>query len=181
MKQNQNSSKRAMFLFLLLVFILPGCLAVLFFQHPQWIGNQTTNNGEFVSPLIKLDSLDKQSRWHLLLISDQACDKQCLSLLDKLARVRLALGRLSREVDLHLMVTEAVLLPDNFIRRQMKDVAMESQVLSPTDQKHLLSRNYLRGVFIVDPRGYMVLFYPPGAHQKSIYKDLKHLIKVAKQ
>ncbi len=181
MNQNQRNHKPAILAFLFLLFTLPGCLALLIYQYPQWLGSSTINNGQFISPMIKLDSLNEQSQWHLLLISDKACEAQCLTLLDKLARVRLALGRLSREVDLRLMVSEKAMLPSTLIRRQMKEVAMTSQVLSSTDIERLMSRDYRQGVFIVDPRGYLVLFYPLEAKQKGIYNDLKHLIKVAKQ
>lgn len=180
MIQKHSSSKPTALALLFLLFILPGCLALLFYQHPQWLGGQTTNHGQFISPMIKLDSLNQQ-KWHLLLISDQACDSQCLTQLDKLARLRLALGRLSRKVDLRLMVTEKSLLPNNTIRKQMEEIALASQVLSPIEKQLLIKRRYQRGVFIVDPHGYMILSYPLDMQQKPIYKDLKHLIKVARQ
>ncbi|WP_367608205.1 hypothetical protein [Legionella sp. W05-934-2] len=180
MTQNLNRTKSTELALLFLLFILPGCLAALLYQHPQWLVGQTSNKGQLVSPLIKLDSLT-QKKWHLLLVSDQQCSGRCLAMLDKLARVRLALGRLSREVDLRLMVTDPSLLPDKIIQNQMKDMAMTSQILSSTDRENLSIRNYLKGLFIVDPHNFMVLYYPLNAQQKSIFKDLKHLIKLAEQ
>ena len=181
MKQNPNSSKSTVLALLVFIFILPGCLALMFYQHPQWLGSRTANHGQLISPFVKLDGLSSPKYWHLLLVTDKACDKQCLTTLDKLARVRLALGRLSREVDLRLMVSKADMLPNKAIRAQMKDMAMAAQVLLPIDQQRLTERNFIAGLFIVDPRGYMVLSYPIDTKQKPIYQDLKHLIKIANQ
>lgn len=181
MKQSQNNSKPAVLAILFLLFVLPGCLALLLFQNPDWISGKTNNHGKFIRPYIKLDSLSQHNQWHILLISNQTCGDQCLNLLDKLGRVRLALGRLSRDVDLRLMVTKKSLLPNDTTRSQMKEMAMASQVLTPKEQRHLSDRGCLQGVFIVDPNGYMVLSYPSDVPQKSIFEDLKHLIKVAKQ
>lgn len=166
---------------LFILFSLPGSLAVLFYQNPHWLSGKMSNHGTFVMPSLQLESLNEVRKWQLLLVENQSCQQPCLLQLDKLARLKLALGRLSRQVDLRLMVFQPSFLPDEQTRQQMQDQAIFSQVLNQNEQLGLNQRQLKSGVYIGDPRGYLVFSYPLNTKQKLIYEDLHHLIKISQQ
>ena len=179
------------------VFAAPGIAAYFFYAHPQWLGEAFTNKGDLLDPPVLLTHLDPtktyatlagksqttgpigisaKSQWQLILWSPQACEKRCLQQLDKLARIRLALGRRLYEVrpllllgdqapDLAEGMREALLEQDI----QVKQLPVGVRAGMPTLKNHL-------GVFIANPDNYLVLAYLPSAKPGDIFHDIKHLL-----
>lgn len=163
-------------LFLLaLLFAAPGIIAYLYFQHPQWLG-ASTNLGELLNPPVRIAKLDDtKQKWRLVLWNPEACDSACIAQLDKLARVRLALGRRLYEVDQWLIsekespANEGLL---NLLREQdIHFLFLEKQ----TQDESLILKNKTR-VFIANPDGFLILAYDMTAKSASIYHDLKQLL-----
>lgn len=166
------------------LFLLPVATAFFFYQGgARYLGRM--NKGTLVTPLIASSALairdeDKNpvtldKKWTILYRAKQ-CDKACEKVMDKILRVRLALGRdMSR--------TQAALLSDekvgDTLSKQMRDVR-------GLDTKALLSSlNNTVGlaahqIYLVDPKGYIMMRYNAGVAPKAIYSDLGRLLKVSK-
>ena len=87
---NRNSF---VLLLLAILFVAPGIVAYFVYTHPQWLGMATTNKGELIKSPQILDKLGSEKKWRLIVWSPEGCDATCIQQVDKLARIRLALGR----------------------------------------------------------------------------------------
>lgn len=177
---NKSISKYYTLLVLVFVFAAPGVAAYLVYTHPSWLGNARTNNGHLISQTTQLTSLEKKDKWRLILWTPTSCSESCLQQLDRLARVRLALGR-------KLYLVEQMLLVDKNNRKTISDFETELkskdfkiQVVSVADKQRLDSLTSKSKIFIMDPDNYLVLSYSINANSADIYKDLKLLLTTIK-
>lgn len=86
-------SKHALLLILLVIFLLPGVLALWFYHHPQVFKGQTTNQGELLAKPVFVAELAKSGQWGIVLWYPSACKKACKQAWEMLHTMRLALGR----------------------------------------------------------------------------------------
>jgi hypothetical protein len=133
----------------------------------------TTNNGTFVQPVVTVDQLQWQtpdgvplstsSQWWLWTVADQ-CDVACAEALQKLRAAHILLNKEAKRVRRGITTGPAFVIPD--------------------DQPDLLRIQSLReqtpeGIYIVDPNGNLVFFYPLDINPKLLLADLKRLLKVS--
>lgn len=183
---NLLSRQSITLLLLAALFFAPGLAAVYFYQHPQLLGGDSTNKGDFVNPPFLVSSLEKQHtstkktenmpKWHVVLWIPETCDESCLTLLDQLARVRLALGRRYYEVDeVILMSKSSAPLPVD-LNTKLQKMAIDAVYLSPVEFNALSKESPKPRIFIANPEGFLVLSYAVEAESDDIYHDLKHLL-----
>lgn len=171
------SRRTVLFCFLALLFAAPGVLALFFFRHPEMMAGTPTNQGVLLRPPVSVPALLKTpANWQLLLWNKGACETACKAALDRLARVRLALGRRARRVDVSLVTSAPASLTDAMLLKTLKDA--DIRVLG-LDDKALagLPQNVPSAFFIADPEGYLVLSYAKDAPPGALYHDLKHLLE----
>lgn len=171
----QTSRHYVIFILLVIIFSLPGLSAYLYYHHPDWLTPMKTNQGVLFSPSVKLPSLEAGQSWHLLLWYPTACGTPCMQVLDKLGRIRLALGRRLYDLDLTLLLSPHAERVSTAQMDSLHQQAMDVITLTARDVA-LLTPNEAR-ILIADPRGYLVLSYPAGSAPEPIYHDLKQLIK----
>lgn len=162
---------------LALVFACPGIAAFIFYQHPQWLGDNAINKGTLLSPPEYLANLNTKPKWRIMLWNPGDCTKDCLSQLDKLARVRLALGRRLYDVD-ELLVTDktAMAIPSELVSHLKKqDIHIVSLETNQQHQQVLLINK--PQVFIVNPDNYMILAYAINALPQDIFHDIQQLLR----
>lgn len=165
-------------LFLGLVFAAPGISAYFFYLHPEWLGEATTNKGVLLNPPALLTSMNgfNNTKWQLVLWSPTACGKTCLEQLDKLARVRLALGRHLYEVDSQLLLdTQAPQLSEQLIKA-LHDQDTHILTLTVGERERIPALQDRLEIFIANPEDYLVLAYQPTVKPEDIYHDIKHLL-----
>jgi hypothetical protein len=170
-----NTKKLIILLCLAAIFLAPGLAAYIFYHHTQWLSSAKTNKGEIVRPNVELSFLT-QNKWKLILWSPGECDESCRIAMDKLARIRLALGRRLYQVDALLLrkeQTRALSMP--FIQ-QLKDEDIHIRQLSSQEAQVLEPWSTQSKIFIVNPEGYLVLAYALTSEPNDIYQDLKHLL-----
>lgn len=156
---------------LLLIFAAPGMLAYWVYLHPQYLAAGTTNKGHLLTPPMRLTEFasNNAQKWRLLLWHADSCDQHCLQMVDRLARIRLALGRHLYAVEVGLMMaahtsplnaTDAALLATKDVQqwRAQQPIATKETIL------------------IVNPAGYAILEYPVSIQSADIFHDLKHLL-----
>jgi hypothetical protein len=167
---------------LALVFIAPGISAYFFYMHPQWLGHTTINKGRLLNPPQLLTSLTDNSpatKWQLILWSPTACEKKCLKQLDKLARIRLALGRRLYDVTPRLLLgAQASPLSQDLINTLADQDITVVQLPLTIEQQIPALQNHLE-IFIANPENYLVLAYQTTVKPADIFHDIKHLLTTA--
>lgn len=175
--------RRNYFILLLLglVFAAPGIAAYFFYMHPDWLGSATTNKGVFLEPPVLLTTLDSpDTKWRLVLWSPEACDASCIAQLDKLARIRLALGRHLYDVVPELLLgANAPPLSKKLIHAlQEQDIHVLKLEVGAVERTPVL-KNRLE-IFIANPDNYLVLAYQPTVGPDDVFNDIKQLLKIGK-
>lgn len=135
---------------LCIIFFLPSILALWFYQHPIPF-EKTLNHGRLLSPPIKMSSL-KTTTWQWIIWCPKKNDAICSGTLDKLSRIRLALGRRWYDVTVKLFYPE-------------DRVAIDAVLATPKPT-----------IWLMDKRGFVVMTYATSAKSKDIYDDIKTLL-----
>jgi hypothetical protein len=164
-------------LVLCVIFLAPGVSAYLFFAHPQWLNHATTNRGILLKPPVRLPVQGlAAAKWTLVLWRPQACDKICIQQLNKLARVRLALGRRLYALQLVLLLNDEVSAPLKDLTKTLKERDISISMLTHHELK---IRNVLGDsprIFIANPDHYLILSYATAIKPEDIYHDIKQLL-----
>ncbi|MCX7117840.1 MAG: hypothetical protein NTW94_08105 [Legionellales bacterium] len=164
-----------------LVFVAPGLSAYFFYKHPSLLQAPSTNKGELLLPPISIgegSTLNPISRpkWRLILWSPAACQADCIEQLDKLARIRLALGRRLYEVVPELLLgTEAPPLP-TALQKMLSERDIQVKVLSKSlrGDQSIFKKKLI--MLIASPADFLVLAYPPLVKPEDVFHDIKQLL-----
>lgn len=174
------------------VFLLP-ILVALALNMPgvRWMPFGLRNHGELLQPPPSLDTLAASAvdggdlgatpfadTWTILVTASSPCDRRCEDALDKAQRVRLALGENGGRTRLlwlsagtrppvdeteRLLGRYSALRVGHVTRGQLPDI--------------LIGDSGAPGVFVVDPRAYLILRYAPGFEGRDLLKDLERLLR----
>lgn len=161
---------------LVLLFATPGIAAYLFYTHPQWLGAATTNKGRLLAPAELITAMPAKPKWRLILWSPKDCQDRCLSQLDKLARIRLALGRRLYEVDQWLLIGEETPPLSTPLSKAFAEQDIHVLRLTKQGLEKAPSLQQEAQVFIANPRNYLVLSFDLEAKPEHIFHDLKQLL-----
>lgn len=165
-------------LVLVLMFAAPGLFAYLCYQNPQWLGASRINKGLLLEHPVALSTATSKDKWQIVFWSPEGCDQQCISQLDLLSRVRLALGRKLYQVDQWLVVNQQTpVLPDE-LQALLKRQDYHTGHFTAAEQQQLSALPAKTNVFIVTPDNYVILGYQAPINPDDVYKDLKLLLNV---
>ncbi|OUS30633.1 hypothetical protein A9Q99_05460 [Gammaproteobacteria bacterium 45_16_T64] len=183
---------------MILLFGLPYILSWYFLYSGDPIAfEQPNNNGELVSPIIPLSEYaltqtngasllpsDLAGNWSLVTVTS-ACEKSCEENLFNLRQTRKALG-VNRKVIKPILILNTL----SAIEPLTIDLANEFPqlaIVAPSKDAEKITRMFANltpeidnSVFMVDPFGNIMMFYPAGFEQKGLLKDLQRLLKVYK-
>ena len=169
----KNSGRRQLTIILVMAAFSLGGSYLLFFSAKNGSSWGTTNNGAFVQPPVtvrQLDwrtienvPLDTSGQWWLWTVSDQ-CYNSCEQALQKLRAAHILLNREAKRV--------------------RRGLTTGSDFVPLEDQPDLVRINageggVEEGIYIVDPNGNLVFFYPIDINPKLLLADLKRLLKVS--
>ena len=171
-------NKNVVLLLLAFVFAAPGIAAYIVFQHPHWLGSQTTNKGTLLNPPALLSGLDQgKAHWGLLLWQAGDCDDVCQQQVDKLARIRLALGRRLYDVNQWLILPETASPLPAAWQKAIAEQNIQVLRLSAEQQQSLGSWRERSQVFIADKDNYLILAFALSQPPADIFHDLNYLVK----
>ena len=170
---------RLMLLLLLAVFLLPALGSWLLYANIGKVNLGTTNHGEFVEPPRLLDTTGLSlpagffdHHFTLTYLGGPGCETECRRALSIMRGTQLALGEQAQQVQrLYLATGEAA-----------GDVTQGDTGLSGADAAGLALLKGFDGadapkyIYLVDPKGYVVLRYPLSGDPKWILQDLRHLL-----
>ncbi len=184
-------SRRALLLFIVTLFVLP--IVVAWLQLAGMInlfGPSRTNQGVLVQPVVALQwpagaELPVGATWALLYPLAEPCDKGCRSTLTGLRALHVALGRkrphlrlvlISSDANLDLLsiYPEFVILPrgDETLTQPLRQARLQCC------ENRSISRGpgTIAGIYLVDPRGNIMMYYAQNTDATRIKADLDRLL-----
>lgn len=171
---------RATLVGVVLAFLIPVIGAKLVLDQ-HWYQGAATNKGTMLVPPIELQSLAESlpEGWRIALLDDGQCGDACMQALYAINQLDIALGKeTDRVYPVLISATDTNLDLERVpLVRHVRDVALTQAVMDIPAQ-HL---------FIIDPLGNVVLYYPTFADEeamraeaKNILADLRTLLKLSK-
>ena len=126
-------------------------------------------------------------KWNLLYLGDRCAGETCLDSLYRMRQIHAAMDKHSLRVQRVLLLREqdaaalrSVLTPYAGQRIIKAGAAARARLIPlfklAADDQPLLTRR----LYIIDPRGNLMMSYPPAADPRGIIKDLKKLLKASR-
>jgi hypothetical protein len=147
--QKQNRLKAYL---IMIISLIPLGTAYTVYFFRENFDFASMRSGELLSPPLPIQSLlpnfEAAGRWQLITLTPKHCDKLCEHQLDLLNKAYLGLGQDKQRV----------------IKR----------ILKVTDAPLSLQE---KNVLIVDPQGWIILYYPFPFNPKGVFKDIRRLLK----
>ena len=114
-----------------------------------------------------------EAPWQLIYARTSACEQQCAQHLGRLLQVQLALGRDQDRVQRALWhVGDLPELADPELKLHALDDAVGHGVAMALGVEGFENGR----VYVADPRGLVILSYPPNVEQKELKRDLERLL-----
>jgi len=173
------------------VFLAPVLIAILLnSQWLDWRPGGTQNHGLLIEPAVRLpdfhlptangEALNRDQlsgQWQLLHYRPTGCDSACLDALYWMRQVRRAQDRHQPEVALMLVTPGRI---DAATLAEIRELATDYRVLAAESGAELAQWLPEAGEdaisYIVDPRGHIILSYPPEADFNGMRRDLSRLL-----
>jgi hypothetical protein len=176
-------SKR-MFALLVLLFFAPLLLSFLMYYGAHWRPAGQTNHGTLIDPPRALPAVGEAAvlngKWSLLYLGAGDCDESCRFGLYFMRQTQLGLGHLIPRVQRIFLVT-ARCCDRAFLQREHAGlITLDAQtadnaaLLAQFPSDHLPST-----LFIVDPRGNLMMRYDVHADPKGLHQDLEKLLNLS--
>ncbi|WP_417666163.1 hypothetical protein [Pseudidiomarina sp.] len=163
-----------------LAFLIPVIGAKLVLDQ-NWYQGAATNKGTMMVPPVELRQLSNSlpEGWRVALRDDGNCDQACVQGLYAINQLDIALGKETDRVSPILISANGTQLDLNQVPlvKHVQDLAL-AQAVADIPAHHL---------FIIDPLGNVVLYYPTyeneeamRAEAKNLLSDLRTLLKLSK-
>ncbi len=177
--QNSDATarnRRMLLAMFAIAFLTLGGSYLLFYSAREGGVWGTTNQGEFVDPPLTVadlglkgtngELLSEGGSWWLWVVADGDCRGECESAVHQLRQLHILLNKDSDRVQRGL-VTEPGISP--------------SLLADYPGVQHLTGSltTLAEGIYIVDPIGNLVLYYPLADAGKPVLTDLKKLLKLS--
>lgn len=199
-KKKSGMDPRLTVILLVLMFVVPvGAAIVLHSMDGSWKPGHSVNFGELVTPVRPLTELklktidgkdfsekDLQGVWTLFYVDSSDCDKQCKENLYEVRQSRLGMGGEKERIQ------RVMLLTDNSKLTEMQPLLDEHfgmvvvtamdlpAVLKNFDFENETAAIKAQRVYIIDPRGNLMMRYKAEQGPRDLVKDLGRLLKYSK-
>lgn len=174
---------RLIMIAVVLLFSVPPTIAWVLLAG-GWRPGGTVNHGELLDPPVQLAAEGRlplaadyfAGRWTILHVAADGCAESCERLLDKTARVRVALDKDAGRVQRLLLIPQGAPTVGEVTARG----ARVERVRMPT-LDGLLRDGERLGVSVIDPRGFRILRYPVPLAAEGLLEDLERLLRLSKE
>jgi cytochrome oxidase Cu insertion factor (SCO1/SenC/PrrC family) len=188
-------NRRLQLLLVAALFFGPFALAFYFYYGGATPARGRTNHGELIEPARPLPASGLvsapgapaaeellRSKWSLATVSDGRCETACRKALGDARAVRLALGPDGERVRRVLIVAApCCTLP--LPQEEPADRALATGWTEGNAGRALLElfpgKDVPGALYLVDPRGNLLMRYAPGADPKGLLKDLERLLRLS--
>ena len=183
---------RQVLLIIAAIFLLPVVIAFTLYYGKLWQPAGSASNGELIDPARPLEVSGLrhadgtpagaevlQGKWTLIYIGDGACNAACRTALVFGRQSRLALNNEMTRVQRVLLATSNCCDTQYIAAEQPGLIALDAS--SPEAQKLLAQFPAEReqSLFIVDPRGNLMMRHDASKTTKGLLSDLKKLLKLS--
>ncbi len=197
----QRDKGRRDFVLLMAIFFTPIVIALILYANlDKWQITSTSNHGNLIQPPHRLQDVsltdirgesfhfsNLRDKWILVQLGSAGCDKQCENRLYLVRQIRLAQGDNLHRVKRLYISTEGRPAP-SLIRVMEQHPELEVVYGDKTVLKDVMEQfghdigqgKAIQSVYIVDPRGFLIMSYPEGFEPKGMIKDLTRLLKYAR-
>lgn len=172
--------KRVQLYVLLALFFGPLLVAWIWFFHFKELRPGTVNEGELIQPVVPFHSLQLPERgasqsstvfandWFVVVLAPAYCDAACERALHVSQLVWIRLNKDADRVQRVLLAGSDVSWP-----------AAEHPDVRVYDAPEPMARQFgdPQYIYLVDPRGNLMMRYPPDFTPDMLYKDLRRLLK----
>lgn len=180
----QDRRRRRVLVGLALIFFAPlGLAFYLYYAHAGWYPGGRVNTGVLIEPARPLPAANfPMGKWTLLLVESGSCSAGCRARLYDTRQVRLALDRDMKRLQRVLIgeggCCDAQLLHDQHPDLIMIQGAAVAPLLALLPQQTAGAAGTPR-VYLIDPLGNLMMFYPADAKPKGMLEDLKRLLRLS--
>ncbi len=190
-----KSQRRARFILagLFALFFLPIFAAwVLNVELPRWLPFGKTNHGNLVEPaaqfgasvLTGVDGLPAdgellEGKWTLVYIEPSACRAECEQAVYRMRQSRVAMGKEINRVQ-KMVITSTLLVKQAAQKLLGDDPDLKVVAAAPEWLNGSRPGKGEAQIYIVDPRGFLVMWYSADVDPGGLIKDLKRLLKISK-
>ncbi len=201
-RQRGFLSSRQGLVLLLLIFLAPTFVAWVMHNSGKggWQPEGLTNKGTLVHPARPLSlpadmrAAEKplndylQGKWTLLYFGDADCDDACNTNLYNMRQVHILQNEHMKRVQ-RLFMLRSVTLPETMASLLDQEYPGMTVISVTPEQAQQISPDFLiegvsmqgaERIYIIDPLGNLMMYYPPGADPRGMHKDLKKLLKNSK-
>lgn len=183
----QRTRARLTLLLVLALFFVPLAASFVLYYGLHWRPPGQTNHGELIQPPRPL-SLSGQAaplrgKWSLVYVGAGSCDEDCRTTLHYIGQTWLGLAQLMPRVQQVFLVTgdccddawlegqHPQLLTINLGRPGDADAASVLAAFPAETRRG--------GIFIVDPKGNLMMRYDAHAEPRGLHEDLEKLLKLS--
>jgi cytochrome oxidase Cu insertion factor (SCO1/SenC/PrrC family) len=161
-----------------LVCFGPFAVALLIYYAAPSLLPQLPGSRELLEPPVPLPEQwrsagEAAGAWQLIYARMTPCEQQCAQHLGRLLQVQLALGRDQNRVQ--RVVWHVGSLPElgdrDLTKLSLNDAAGRG-IVAELDAERMVDGR----LYVADPRGEVILSYPPDVEQKELLRDLKRLL-----
>lgn len=197
-----RTHKNSKLILILMLLIIAG--PMLFAWHLYFKGNthqiKLSNNGDLISPpqnIVQATFLDLQKKqpfkgeqllgkWWLVYVGPNKCYQECQTILYNMRQIRLALGKNTSRLE-RLFVPHpqySISVCEDFLNEFYPDmlrVKIDTSTYQQLFRSTSSADNEMLGeLFIIDPKGFVMMRYPAEMESQAILNDIKRLLKVSK-
>jgi len=168
---------------LALAFFGPLLLAFGLYYFSGWRPPGHSNHGELIDPPRTLSSSLFHGKWSLVYVGSGQCDADCRNTLYYMRQTHRGLGRLSDRVQRVFLVTgqccDRAYLAHTYPHLTTVNTADGNAAVKPALLAAFPPQQRATGIFIVDPRGNLMMRYDSHAPPEGLLEDLKKLLNLS--
>ncbi len=193
---NDKTKNQLTLLALILLFVIPMLLSTVLYRA-GWQPHGKDNHGMLVDPPHPLENFSLEilgkhpfefnqlkGKWTLLTTVSGDCLKPCQDNLYKIRQARLSLAQRMERVQRVLLIKELTALSNlNQLKQEYEGTFFLTgqtplTLLLQTLADHTTTA--ADNIYVIDPLGNLVLYYPADAEPKGMIEDLKLLLRLSK-
>ena len=181
---DRQSRQRRILIGVALMFFAPLGFAFILYYGQAWHPGGSVNHGELIQPPRPLpDSAlsapySLQRKWTMLYVQNGACDELCLKRLYDMRQVRTALDRDMTRVQ-RVLIANSDCCDAQKLRQMHPDLITVPLGVAQGPLLDSLPSPDSPRIYLVDPLGNVMMFYPANDQAKGMLEDMKRLLKLS--
>lgn len=172
---------------LILLFAVPVIIAIIMNSKLiEFSPNSFKNHGDFIKPPVKITDIEGlkvfEGFWTVVYQHSGMCDKECLTMLDTLYRIRLTKGHKMKKVKLLVLYTNDsdLVVPEQYTSIEKYSFESNSQLSETLLKLSPQSFGNNKGLYLLAPEGFLMMSYPISFEPRDVIKDLGLLLRARK-